>query len=512
MIRARGRRRRSAHGRSASDRIRSEQTVPAAQTDLRLLARRVFAETLADLDAGRAVQRAVSLDGDRLKIFDAEFDTRAPTGDGRPLDVYAVAFGKAATAMACALDEILGERLCEGVVSAPPSSVALPARWRAFEGGHPLPNRASLEAARAAFDLLRRANERTLIDQTRTLIIFLISGGGSAMLELPRDERVTLAELRAMNDALVNCGASISEVNAVRRAVSAVKGGGLARAAPHTAQVTLIVSDVNTNDERAVASGPTFAADTEDAASDARAAQAIVERYDLMSRLPASILRSLDLTPARPLVRDASDGRAHDATEDAGATRRHFVLLDNARAVERAAEIARTLGFAVEVADDLVEQNVEEGARLLVSRLLDLRKRAGEGRAVCLVSGGEFACPVRGEGVGGRNSETALRCALELDARIAQLNAGARESDRNLPRFVALSAGTDGVDGNSPAAGALCDEMTIKRARAFNLDAQDFVQRSDSHTFFNALGDSITTGATGTNVRDLRILMSKDEG
>jgi hydroxypyruvate reductase len=467
--------------------------VPAANIDLRIIARRIFTETLAELDAARAVRRAVHLDGDRLRIFDAEFDVRATR-------IYSVALGKAAGAMAFALDEILGECLLAGVVSAPPSSVALHARWRTFAGGHPLPNRASLDAARAAFDLLRRVDEETSSGERRALVVFLISGGGSAMLELPRDARVTLEDLRALNDALVKSGANIAEINVVRRAISAVKGGGLARAAPRAAQVTLIVSDVNANDERTVASAPTFTADDEE--TDAREAQTVVARYRLAARLPASILQIIN----QPRARAVTDREIADAS----AARRHFVLLDNARAVERAAEIARGLGFAVEVASDLVEQNVEEGARLLVSRLFDLRKRVNDGRAVCLVSGGEFACPVRGAGVGGRNSETALRCALELDARIAQLNA--RESDQNLPRFVALSAGTDGVDGNSPAAGALCDETTIRRARARGLDPRDFLARSDSYTFFNTLGDAITTGATGTNVRDLRILISKDEG
>ena len=182
------------------------------------------------------------------------------------------------------------------------------------------------------------------------------------------------------------------------------------------------------------------------------------------------------------------------------------MLLDNRRAVARAAELARAHGLTVEVAEDIAEQHVAEGARLLVARLLNLRERAGGGRGVCLISGGEFACPVRGGGRGGRSSETVLRCALELEARGF---AGAQPNSQRPPRVVALGAGTDGVDGNSPAAGAVCDETTLARARALGLDPRRHLEASDSYAFFRALGDDLVTGPTGTNVRDLRILIAR---
>jgi hydroxypyruvate reductase len=183
------------------------------------------------------------------------------------------------------------------------------------------------------------------------------------------------------------------------------------------------------------------------------------------------------------------------------------VLLDNERALEHAAQVASAHGFACEIARDLSEASVEAGAAALVTRLLDLRSRAGMsgGRPVCLISGGEFSCPVRGAGIGGRNAETVLRCAFEIEAQAAR----ARSDATTQPHIVALSAGTDGIDGNSPSAGAICDETTLERGRALSLDAQHFLDTSDAHTFFDALGDTITTGATGTNVRDLRLLLAK---
>jgi glycerate 2-kinase len=461
----------------------------------RRLARLVFDGALAASDAGAAVRRSVRVEQRRLKIAGDEFDVRG----GRA--VYSIALGKAAGPMAASLEAALGPRLAGGVLSAPPISAPLSDRWRAFEGGHPLPNEASLAAARACFDLLKRADEEA------ALVVFLISGGGSAMLEWPRGRATTLADLREANRALVTCGASIAEVNAVRRAFSAVKGGGLARLAPRAQQVTLVVSDTARGQEYAVASGPTLAPPH---GADAPDAQEVVARYRLAELLPAPILEAIRAARA-----DAAEARAHEeATEAREAAppevgRRakhgqhvHHVLLDNLHAVSHAAALAAEHGCVVEHADDVCDEHVAEGAARLVSRLLSLRERVPASRPVCLVSGGEFACPVRGPGLGGRNSETALRLALELEARGPAAPAGP-------PRFAALCAGTDGIDGNSPAAGAVCDETTAARARALGLDPRRALEASDSHTFFDALGDALTTGPTGTNVRDLRILVAR---
>lgn len=452
---------------------------------LRFAAREIFREALAQMEAGRAVKSAVRLEGDRLTIVGTEINLKAHGGA-----TYCVAVGKAAPAMASALDAILGERLTGGVISATAETLPRLKRWRAFAGGHPLPNNASLDAARAAFELLREADERAAV------VLFLVSGGGSAMLEWPREEATTLDELREMNRVLVSCGATIAEVNAVRRAVSAIKGGGLAARAPRAAQFTLIVSDTAEGEAFNVASGPTLATPhgTPDAAE-------VVARYGLNSRLPASILRAINKThrQAQNEAREQlSEGEAREAV-----IRQHDVLLDNGRAIRSAAEAARALGFRVELASDIVEQEVEEGARALVSRLFEMRRDADdEMGGVCLISGGEFSCRVRGEGTGGRNAETALRCAFELDRRAGE---GARVN------AVALCAGTDGIDGNSPAAGALADQTTLSRARACQLDAQKSLDTSDAYNFFNALGDAIVTGPTGTNVRDLRILLAKGQ-
>jgi hydroxypyruvate reductase len=355
-------------------------------------------------------------------------------------------------------------------------------RWQYSEGGHPIPTEASLAAAEAAFELLDRANRE------HALVIFLISGGGSAMLEAPISKEITLEDLRSANQALVSCGASISEINAVRRAFSAVKGGRLAMRAPNSKQVTLIVSDVPPGEEHNVASGPTLTPP-----ADKPSATEVVARYNLSDKLPRLIMRA---------VENAADSSVSEtlALQSNRETPRpnldeHFVILNNNTALEAAATAARGSGLTVEIARDISDEPIEAGVEQLLTRLSELK--AGDGANVCLISGGEFACPVRGDGLGGRNLETALRLAIAADQNSARVG-----------EFVALCAGTDGIDGNSPAAGAIVDSTTIERARRIGLDPADFLKRSDSYSFFVALGDVVTTGPTGTNVRDLRILLA----
>lgn len=295
------------------------------------------------------------------------------------------------------------------------------------------------------------------------------------MLELPREAskaRVTLDDLQAANGALINCGATIAEVNAVRRAWALVKGGGLSSAAGRANQVSLIVSDMNAGDERNVASGPTFTR------ADDLTAREIIERYKLAERLPASVIEAIKANVKRTIsesfIREGSFA--------------HYTLLDNTFALEAAAHAALMRGFRVQIACDLVEPPIREACARLVARLFDLLEHDGGADGVCLISGGEFACPVAGEGKGGRNPEAALRCALEFDEL-------ARE--REDLRCAALHAGTDGVDGNSPPAGAIADERTVRRALSLGLDPRDFLARSDSYSFFKTLGDAIEIGAGG---------------
>jgi glycerate 2-kinase len=446
---------------------------------LRLIAREIFDEALHAVNAEAALRHGLRIDGAQLSVCEASFELSPGSR------VYAIAIGKAAAAMAVALEDVLGEQLSEGVIAAPAVEAVrlkLTTRWQYFEGGHPIPNEASLAAAEAAFALLDRAN------QDRAPVIFLISGGGSAMLEAPISNEITLEDLRAANQTLVSCGASISEINAVRRAFSAVKGGRLVARAPNCEKITLIVSDVPPGEEHNVASGPTLSPP-----ADAPSAAEVVARYNLSDKLSSLIMRAVenaaDSPASEPLALQSKRETPRPNLDE------HFVLLDNNTALEAAATAARKSGLTVEVARDVSDEPIEAGVEKLLTRLSELKATAAGD--VCLVSGGEFACPVRGDGLGGRNLETALRLAIAADENSGQVG-----------EFVALCAGTDGIDGNSPAAGAIVDSTTIERARRIGLDPADFLNRSDSYSFFVALGDAVTTGPTGTNVRDLRILLS----
>jgi hydroxypyruvate reductase len=443
-------------------------------TQLRIAAREIFAEALSAVDAGAAVRAAVRLDGSELKVVDATIDLSNRK-------VYSVAIGKAAFPMAFALEDALGERFTAGLITGLYANQhqepldgkvqrKVTTHWRWLEGGHPLPNRASLLAASEALALLRRANDES------SLVIFLISGGGSAMIELPTSTDITLENLRIANKALVGCGASISEINAVRRSFSAVKGGRLAESAQNCDQITLIVSDVPQGEERNVASGPTLAP-----LRNAPNPREVIERYDLRAQLPEAILHAIE----------ADSPPSEDVPTS---LRQHFVLLDNDSALEAVTEAARRRGFVTETANDVADQPIQEGCAQLLNRFEALQAKVSNGEPVCLISGGEFGCKVRGDGLGGRNLETALRLAQ---------GRGSSSSEQ----FVALCAGTDGIDGNSPAAGAIVDSTTIDRAESIGLDPADFIGRSDAYSFFVALGDVVATGATGTNVRDIRILL-----
>lgn len=440
-------------------------------TELRKAAREIFDDALRAVDAGAAVRKTIRLDGPELFVCDRRIDPR-----GSP--IYSIALGKAAIPMARALEERLGSKFTQGVIAGPVISRPTPfdsnqadelTRWQIFEGGHPVPNQQSLNAAAAAFALLDRANVES------ANVIFLISGGGSAMLEWPISEGITLDDIRKANKVLVNCGADITEINAIRRAFSAVKGGRLAERAPNCQQITLIISDVRLGEESIVASGPTAAAP-----SMTRHTSLIVERYKLRKSLPPTIIRALESTSTAPTTK-----LAHHWS---------FALLNNNDALAAAVDAAASRGLVSEIAHEITDLPIEEGVRALTEHSAAMRARhRGNDKPLCLISGGEFACPVRGAGVGGRNLETALRLAL--------LNSGGQQ-------LVALCAGTDGIDGNSLAAGAIIDNTTIERAKGIGLDAEDFVRRSDSYSFLHTLGDDIITGPTGTNVRDIRILLT----
>jgi glycerate 2-kinase len=438
--------------------------------NLRDIALEIFHHALAAIDVESVARASLRPDADQLLIIDDLVDL------SRFKRVVVIAVGKASVPMARAVEDSLGGRIAGGLVVTNAVVGESPRLLPMIVGGHPLPNAGSLDAASKALKILDEN------DSEDTLVLFLISGGGSALFELPIDAAITLDDLQAVNRALVGCGAVISEMNVVRRFLSAVKGGRLAAAAPRSRQISLYVSDVNSDDLSTVSSGLTLPGVATRADFNR-----VVERYDLLEKFPAHVSALI----AGGGLPDLPRANAEDARR-----RSHHLLLDNRKALLEAKRIAESdFGCVVEIAEDLVEGDVETMMLTHVERVAALR-HTHRGKTVCLLSGGEAVCPVRGAGQGGRNQEFTLRAAIHLN-------------QRGLSDIVVLSAGTDGIDGNSPAAGSTADSDTLRRAEEKGVSAEHSLQNSDSFNFFNALGDTIITGPTGNNVRDVRILLAR---
>jgi hydroxypyruvate reductase len=433
--------------------------------DLKQLARRIFHETLAAIDIPGALQRKLRREGTRLHYDDAIFDLR----NFEKLRV--VAIGKAAHAMVSGLAAVLAPFVrFEGVVSAPTAALKPLPGMKYFVAGHPMPNEESWKAAEAILALLKSCHEKTLV-------FFLLSGGASALVELPLDRGMTLEEVQQVNRTLVTCGAPIETINAVRKHVSAVKGGRLATAASNATKITLAVSDVPVGKESALASGPTLPDPT--TVADVKR---FLKEHSLRDKLPESLRRRFD------------EGRIPETPKgDAPAFRNaHFSLLlgmdDLFHPAHHAAEAKGCIACCDNTTDDWP---VEKAVEYLLAQLEDLRK-THLGR-VALIADGEVSSPVTGNGTGGRNSAFVLACVERIAGK----------------KIAVLSCGTDGIYGNSPAAGAVADGETLERARAAGVDPADAFRRSDAFTFFSRLEDAIVTGPTGNNLRDLRILIAE---
>ncbi len=378
--------------------------------------------------------------------------------------VVVVSIGKAAVPMCAHFAGLLPH--VTGIAVGPVGAAELPEGIRYFQGGHPLPDEQSFVAGRAILELLSGLDERALA-------LFLVSGGGSAMVELPIDATVTLEEMREFNRELVHSGLSIVEMNALRKHVSAVKGGRLAVAAGAAAQCTVLVSDVPEGAEHMVSSGPSLG-DPSTLGDCARLIGGMRGRV-------AEMLRSGRLAET-PKPGDAAFARAE-----------LMVLLSNERLLSHAAETARGLGYAVTIDSSCDDWDYAEAAKYLLERL---RRLAREDDRVCLISGGEVLVTIAGEaGEGGRNSHFALECALTMDQHFSD------------GRVAVLSAGSDGIDGNSAAAGAVVDGTTCERARAMGFEPDGVLRGFESGAMFRAMGDAVMTGPTGNNLRDIRMLI-----
>jgi glycerate 2-kinase len=437
---------------------------------LRKAASRILAAALEAAEPGRLVRAHLRVSKGRLVV--AGVPQRPPRGR-----LFLISVGKAAVAMAQAAEECLGDLLSGGLVVTNAASPTGPSRSRLLLAGHPVPDERGLAAAfevEALVDGLGRDDA----------LLVLLSGGASALLPAP-SAGLTLEDKACTTSLLLRAGATIQELNAVRKHLSRLKGGGLARRASPARVLTLVLSDVVGDDLSTIASGPTVP----DPTTFAEAID-ILEKRLVLKEVPLSVRRHLDAGARGRVPETAKAGMAFFRR-----TATH-VVGGNRRSVLAAAREAARLGLQPVVLTTRLEGESREVARCLVGILRErVERRRGNQRPTCFLAGGETTVTVRGHGQGGRNQEFAVAAAACLDGFPA--------------RAVVASLATDGIDGMSDAAGGVVDDRSAFRARELGMpDALTFLAQSDSRNFLGPLGDLILTGPTGTNVVDIALLLA----
>ncbi len=388
--------------------------------------------------------------------------------------ILLIGAGKASASMAQAIENILGNRITRGIIVTKYSH-ALPLKYsEVIEAGHPIPDHHGLAGTKKIQALLKQAD-------AKTLVIFLLSGGASALLPHPADA-ITLEEKQEVTQLLLDCGADIKEINTVRKHVSHVKGGWLARWAYPSTVLSFILSDVVGDPLDTIGSGPTVPDP-----STFEDAWRILEKYDLLREIASSIRERLQLGREGKL--EETPKSADQAFEKV----HNLIIGSNLLALKAAAKEASSLGFQPLILSSAIVGETREVARFHVAVAKEVVSSGNPlPRPACIISGGETTVTLKGHGLGGRNQEFALAAALEIEA---------------LGKVVLLSGGTDGTDGPTDAAGALCDPTTVKRGRDVGLDAKSHLENNNAYPFFRKLGDLLITGPTYTNVMDVRIIL-----
>ena len=432
---------------------------------LRKHAAAIFRAALKAADPEEAVRRHFRVENETLIAGKRHYRLR----DYRR--VFVVGAGKASAAMAKAVERALGRRIEGGLVNVKYGHLAKLRRVKLNECGHPVPDDAGIRGAQRVFEF---ASQATADD----LLVCVISGGGSALMPLPA-EGVTLDEKQATTKLLLACGANIHEMNAVRKHISRIKGGQLARAAAPAQVISLLLSDVIGDDLDVIGSGPT----APDASTFARASE-ILAKYGILARVPATV---------RQRIERGLRGEVEDTPKRLD-NAHNLVVGSNLLAVDAAASAARALGYRTLVLSTFVEGETREVARMHAAILKEIVENGRPlRRPACVITGGETTVTLRGDGKGGRNQEFVLAAAMDL---------------AGMPGVAVLSGGTDGTDGPTDAAGAIADGDSIARAAELGLNAQDFLTRNDAYNFFDPLDDLLMTGPTNTNVMDARILLA----
>jgi hydroxypyruvate reductase len=470
---------------------------------LHTTASEIFTGAIAACNIASAFDRRIRFEGNMLHRLIPDGSGPASINLSEYKKILVIAIGKVAGPMLDTLLDRMPRRLgLRGICCSNQLPKCRNWRFRYFEGGHPVPNEESFAAAKAALVMLRKAKKDTLI-------FFLISGGGSAMFDLPLDPQITLEDTMAFHQLLLASGAPISEMNTLRKHFSAVKGGRLAIAAPEATKVSLLLPDVPLRSLDALSSGPT--SPDHSTVADVRN---LLEKYELKPKLPPSVrafferedlpespgnkgwrppffprLTKSGASPARRVTAAA----VMSGEEEAFSKSVFELLLSSHDLAENARILAQKAGYYVVVDNSCDDWDYADAARYLLGRFHALR--AVHPR-LCLISVGEVTVKLdRAPGAGGRNQQFVMECALELEHHPGE-------------RLTVLSAGSDGIDGNTRSAGAIADPTTVTRAHAFGFHLKSALAAFDACPMFTALGDAVVTGPTGHNLRDLRLLLA----
>jgi glycerate 2-kinase len=431
-------------------------------------ARVIFEAGLIASDPELLIGRRLQIDGQILHAGERLYNL-ANHGD-----LYVVGAGKATARMALAVEALLGERIAGGIIIVKPGHRVPLKKLEVVEAGHPIPDQAGINATEAIIELLRRT-------QKTDLILCLVSGGASALLSCPV-VGLSLQDKQQTTQALLNCGARIQEVNAIRKHISRIKGGRLAELAYPSTVLSLILSDVIDDSMDNIGSGPTVP----DSSTFADCLS-IIDRYGVGAMIPGAVTSFLKKGAAGEIVDTPKAG------DPIFQKVQNLLIGNNQLALVAAKEKAEALGYNTLVLSRSIEGEARKVAIDHVVMARDVLSSSSPIRPpACIISGGETTVAIRGDGLGGRNQEFALAAAIEIDG---------------LEGVVVLRGGTDGTDGPTDAAGGIVDWTTVQRARDQGLDARSYLERNDSYPFLKTVGDLLITGPTLTNVMDLRLVL-----